>query len=357
MQEFHVDFNEAIKAHMAWKTKLTDAIAAQATLDAEIIARDDCCALGKWLHGEESRAQFGALRSHAQCIDLHADFHKNAGKVASAINARRYDEAKTMLGSRTPYSRTSSAVIIAITALKREAAEALAELKTAASGTTQTPFGANASDARVFNMIHRNAQAWPRQLVAVASITTELGDVVDIAKEISLAAANAKAIAFRAGDKAKGFLPITDFINELAKETMGRVAVINKLAITLFLMTVHDYRKTTAYEKIEEVIKLSGGAVYAHSMRRPHDTMQDKVLACRRQFRHEIARLLSQLEDVMNNARTARIIATYSRIEASQAGEYLQSLQMVAENVDHAGQTIHDNVQRCMMTLIRFQNN
>lgn len=207
-----MDFNEAIKAHMAWKTKLTDAISAQATLDSEIIARDDCCALGKWLHGDESYAQFGALRSHAECIDLHADFHKNAGRIASVINARRYDEAKTMLGPRAAYSRASSAVIIAITTLKREAADALAVLKAGVSSATQTSFIAEASGSQLFNRIHRDAQAWPRQLVAVASITTELSDVVDIAKEISLAAANAKAIAFRAGDKAKGFLPITDFI-------------------------------------------------------------------------------------------------------------------------------------------------
>jgi len=71
------------------------------------------------------------------------------------------------------------------------------------------------------------------QFIAVASITSELSAVVVIAKEISLAAANAKAIAFRAGDKAKGYQPITDFINELAKETINRVATINELAILL----------------------------------------------------------------------------------------------------------------------------
>lgn len=41
------------------------------------------------------------------------------------------------------------------------------------------------------------------QFIAVASITSELSAVMVVAKEISLAAANAKAIAFRAGDKAK----------------------------------------------------------------------------------------------------------------------------------------------------------
>jgi len=46
------------------------------------------------------------------------------------------------------------------------------------------------------------------------------------------------------------------------------------------------------------------------------------------------------------------IIATYSRIEASQAGEYLQSLQTVAESVDNAARTIHDKVQRLHNSII-----
>ncbi|MGZ8224201.1 MAG: chemotaxis protein, partial [Methylobacter sp.] len=72
------------------------------------------------------------------------------------------------------------------------------------------------------------------QFIAVASITSELSAVMVVAKEISLAAANAKAIAFRAGDKAKGFQPITDFINELAKETIELVTNINIYALVLY---------------------------------------------------------------------------------------------------------------------------
>jgi hypothetical protein len=61
--------------------------------------------------------------------------------------------------------------------------------------------------------------------------------------------------------------------------------------------------------------------------------------------------LLTQLEAVKQHAQSARVIATYCRIEASQAGEYSQSLQSVAESVDKASQTIHENVQRCISAL------
>ena len=192
------------------------------------------------------------------------------------------------------------------------------------------------------------------QFIAVATITSELSAVVVIAKEISSAAANAKAIAFRAGDKAKGFQPITDYIGDLAKETIERVTAINELAIVLYRVTVNEFRMAVSYNKFDEITKISGTALYADSMRKPLDKTKIIMQDYNRQFKRDVTLLLSQLEAVMHHAQTARVIATYSRIEASQAGEYLQSLQAVAESVDKAAHTIHENVQRCIMALSLF---
>jgi hypothetical protein len=194
------------------------------------------------------------------------------------------------------------------------------------------------------------------QFVAVASITSELSAVMVVAKEISLAAANAKAIAFRAGDKAKGFQPITDFINELAKETIELVTSINVYALSLYQLTVHEYRKTIAYNKFELAAKMAEGAAYAQSMQQPLEHAKLSMQQCQRQFKRDVKQLLDQLEAVMHHARAARVIAANSRIEASQAGEYLQSLQAVAESVDKAAHTIHDNVQRCRIALSLYRN-
>lgn len=194
------------------------------------------------------------------------------------------------------------------------------------------------------------------QFVAVASITSELSAVMVVAKEISLAAANAKAIAFRAGDKAKGFQPITDFINELAKETIELVTTINVCAISLYRLTVNEYQKTVAYNKFELAVKMADGAEYAQSMQVCLEHAKLSMQECQRQFKRDVKQLLDQLEAVMHHARAARVIAANSRIEASQAGEYLQSLQAVAENVDKAAHTIHDNVQRCRIALSLYRN-
>jgi len=189
------------------------------------------------------------------------------------------------------------------------------------------------------------------QFVAVASIAAELSAVMEVAKEISLAAANAKAIAFRAGEKAKGFQPITDFINELAKETIQLVNNINEHALTLYRLTVKTHRMSEACGRFESVVTLAEHARHAPSLTQPLQLAQQNQQLCQREFARHVSELLAQLGDVMHPARAARVIAANSRIEASQAGEYLQSLQAVAESVDHAAQIIHDKVNKCRSAL------
>ena len=174
---------------------------------------------------------------------------------------------------------------------------------------------------------------------------------MDVAKEISLAAANAKAIAFRAGEKAKGFQPITDFINELAKETIALVNNINEYALQLYRLTVKEHRMSEACMRFERVAKMAAGAPCIDSLNDALQQVRQRRSDCRRQFGDQVSELLDQLAEVMHPARAARVIAANSRIEASQAGEYLQSLQAVAESVDHAAQIIHDKVQKCRSAL------
>jgi methyl-accepting chemotaxis protein len=189
------------------------------------------------------------------------------------------------------------------------------------------------------------------QFVAVASIAAELSAVMEVAKEISLAAANAKAIAFRAGEKAKGFQPITDFINELAKETIQLVNKINEHALLLYRLTVKEHRISDARVRFEKIAETATQSKYGASLQLPLQLARQRQMDCQREFSQYISELLAQLADVMHPARAARVIAANSRIEASQAGEYLQSLQAVAESVDHAAQIIHDKVNRCRSAL------
>lgn len=115
-----MDLNTAIEKHAEWKMKFRSAISKKETMDAGTISKDNCCELGKWLHGE-AKAKFGSLQSHSACVAKHAAFHVEAGKVAQAINAKKYVEAEAMLNAGTPYAASSSSVGVAILQLKKEA--------------------------------------------------------------------------------------------------------------------------------------------------------------------------------------------------------------------------------------------
>ncbi len=114
-----MDLDKAIDAHVQWKVKLRAAIRQKDKLDATTIAADNCCELGKWLHGA-GRAAHGRLPAHGNLVDKHARFHRAAGAVASKVNAAEYVLADRMLEPGTDYAKASSDVVAAIATLRRD---------------------------------------------------------------------------------------------------------------------------------------------------------------------------------------------------------------------------------------------
>lgn len=114
-----MDLDQAVRKHAEWKLKFRSAISNKETMDVATISKDNCCELGKWLHGE-AKPKLGHLASYSDCVGKHAVFHIEAGKVASAINAKKYVEAEAMIEGGTAYHTASGAVGTAIMRLKIE---------------------------------------------------------------------------------------------------------------------------------------------------------------------------------------------------------------------------------------------
>lgn len=108
-----MDLGGALEAHADWRMKFRLAIARQERMDEARISADHCCPLGIWLHGA-GRSRFGMLDSYRECILVHAAFHREAGKVAAAINRGNHAIAELMIASDTPYEQASKAVGSAI---------------------------------------------------------------------------------------------------------------------------------------------------------------------------------------------------------------------------------------------------
>jgi len=118
-----LDLDRAAEAHLAWRVKLLRAIESGDTLDAETISADNCCELGKWLHGD-ARKLYGVAPALTNLVRAHATFHCEAGKVAQVINDGRMDQASAMLSAASPFANASQVVGIALHKLKADTAQA-----------------------------------------------------------------------------------------------------------------------------------------------------------------------------------------------------------------------------------------
>jgi methyl-accepting chemotaxis protein len=115
-----MDLEPSIEKHAEWKTRFRAAMTQHLEMDPSIIAKVNYCELGKWLHGT-AKARFGHLRSYSDCVASHEKFHREAARVAEAINAKNYVEAESMLEDGSHFSIASDEVSIAIMKLKTEA--------------------------------------------------------------------------------------------------------------------------------------------------------------------------------------------------------------------------------------------
>jgi methyl-accepting chemotaxis protein len=115
-----IDFDAAIQAHSEWKVKLRRGISQHEHMDAATIGRDDCCKLGKWLHGGGQK-RYRQLSGFQDCLHRHALFHREAGKVAEVINSGQYEKAESLLDAGSAFALASTQVSAAIVALKKQA--------------------------------------------------------------------------------------------------------------------------------------------------------------------------------------------------------------------------------------------
>jgi len=180
--------------------------------------------------------------------------------------------------------------------------------------------------------------------VSSTSVAAELFVVAGVARAMSISVKNAKAIANRAGVKARGFSPITDFIDEMSIETMKLVNLINKNSIELSRVAINELRIRDAVEKFQKITETAADAKYISSLNEP--VKQLKQIQCEERAKlHSYARKLKDLmEDISRKMSVASVIVCNSRIEAVNAEEYRSNLESIANDIESACATIRERV-------------
>lgn len=173
-------------------------------------------------------------------------------------------------------------------------------------------------------------------LITAATVTAELSEVKKIAKEMSIAVMNAKAISHRAGDAALGFRPITDFIDEMAQDVMQLVIKISKEAFQLSQMAIERSHILNTEKQYQRVLKNGSDAIHIDSLKPATQRLQQQYLSYQNTLQKNIIALTLLLDDIQSSTKGSQVLSTTSRVEASSAGGFRASLEVVAGNLEEA---------------------
>ncbi len=112
----HLD--EAIAAHIKWKTRLNDFIdgTSKEKLDSNVVCKDNQCTLGKWIYGDGAKHQ--QLPQYGDLKTKHADFHHCAGEIVKKVDARDKAAATALL--KGEFAVAAKDTVTAIMNLKKE---------------------------------------------------------------------------------------------------------------------------------------------------------------------------------------------------------------------------------------------
>lgn len=172
--------------------------------------------------------------------------------------------------------------------------------------------------------------------IRVANIIANLDIILTEAKNLSLTAKNARVVALRAGDSAFGFKPITNFIDEFSDQTIKTTAEISKLSNQLFTLALAVVRCSNFINHIQKAKKASDNKTLDKLL----SAGCDDLIIKSKDLEHAIFNLESYFEDIQKQMRSAEYIAVTSRVEASNAGDFSESLQGVSDFIASAAKRI-----------------
>ncbi len=197
----------------------------------------------------------------------------------------------------------------------------------------------------------QNRRSQGKVLVTVTTIAAQLSGVMQVARGISLGAANAKATSARAGDKARGFQPITNFIDELASQSITMVNQINVEALQASRIAIAEFRAQEARERFNRAMELAPEGAQLTGLDRQLKKVDDALVNYRKDFSQHVYTLGELLDEINNRMRAAEAITSVCRVEATNAQGYEESLGTVADDLEQAIRVIKKQVQSCSAIL------
>ena len=109
-------FDEAINAHIKWKSRLIDYIKGKSNEQLEVakVSCDDKCDLGRWLYGPA--LEHASIQEYKELKNSHAAFHRSVGDIVQCVHDHHTDEAMDKVGGE--FFQLSNQTVRAIKSLQ-----------------------------------------------------------------------------------------------------------------------------------------------------------------------------------------------------------------------------------------------
>lgn len=193
--------------------------------------------------------------------------------------------------------------------------------------------------------------AHAQDFVTAAVVAAHIHTATRHAQEMALVAKNARAIAMRAGDLAMGFRPITNFIEEIARQTTQSAATVNQLSLGIARIAVTRARLEGFHRSLSRARFLCEQRALPSCLEKQFVDTASALSALQKDSEAKLVQLQQQLDDAVKEIRAANVIATAARVEASRAGGSKAQLEQVAENIEQAANAIRSDLTKAMQKL------
>ncbi|KAB8039947.1 hypothetical protein GCL60_06710 [Silvanigrella paludirubra] len=105
-----MNFDDAVKAHTAWKVKLFNYLKnPDKSLDHNIVCKDNVCDLGKWIYKVENK--FSTNKNYLKLKSIHADFHKEAANIVQRIDNGEKINETDITGNNSKFNTLSNEIV------------------------------------------------------------------------------------------------------------------------------------------------------------------------------------------------------------------------------------------------------
>ncbi len=197
----------------------------------------------------------------------------------------------------------------------------------------------------------------PPSFVVAATLAGHLYRMMHTAKLMLLSTSNAKGVAARAGDKALGFRPITDFIAEMANDTIHFATKINQLALTVSRTSVASVRAEDGAQRFAAAQEQLSNTEQTGFI----DHLIEDASGEQKRMRAEITDIMSQLglqlDEIHQRVRGSTIVVSTSRTEAARAGEFEHYLNSIADSVELAAGELQREITECRKLIDKLNSN